>query len=247
MQRRRTDVADGRSTLYTTFISCFVANRELRQAAAQYFFLAVPLGLSNMLSLLRQLVVAAVVTECDADAATAYSISSAYYDTVEIGLLAVSSVVAALIAHDARTFWKPACATVCGLALIVGLVPLVAPVAVSHMFGGQVYAYGTAQVDAVIGAVKNFNVLNFAAFLLASVSMTASAILHGRLVAWVPLFINVVANIGGIVWAAVASKVTTQENCAWSVGGSITANILSVAVMVPYVYSQWAFVIERAP
>jgi hypothetical protein len=70
---------------------------ELGHHVAAHMKLAIPLALSNMTGLARSLIVAAVVTASSTNDAYAYSISAAYFETLNIALLGASSSVSALI------------------------------------------------------------------------------------------------------------------------------------------------------
>lgn len=191
-----------------------------------YMFMAVPLSLSNAASLMRQLLVAAVTTDCSTNAATAYSVSTAYYDTVEIGMLAASSTVSAVAALDHRRLLKPALLLVGAVGVGLGVLPLVATSAFAHLFGGSVYAFGDETVDSVMPDIRLFNYLACASYMLALVAMGLSGALHGHCVVWSPLCITLGANGCGAAWAIAYGNSPSQ--CSWGVGGSLVANTCAV-------------------
>lgn len=200
----------------------------------QFLFIAAPLAVSNSMSLIRELVVAATTSECGSSAAQAYSISQAYYSTAEIALLAASSTISAVVASDKR-FERPAIATVIMMSALLAVLPLIAPTAIAQFFGGSVYAYGHAGVDQVMSDVRYFNILSCVSFCCVAAGMSIAATLHGRRTVWRPLFIQLVCNGIGIGWAVVfwMEHQRSGVDCVWQSGGGVVTAVLSmVALMV---------------
>ncbi|CUE73562.1 transmembrane protein, putative, partial [Bodo saltans] len=164
----------------------------------------------------------ATTSECNSNAAQAYSISQAYYSTAEIALLAASSTISAIVAVD-RSFENAAVVVVVGFSLILGVLPLFIPTEIAQFFGGSVYSYGKAEVDEVIHDVRYFNILSTVTFCLVAAAMAISATLHGRRMVWWPLLIQFVSNALGVAWTVVMWTEHTKfgVDCVWQSGGSV--------------------------
>jgi Na+-driven multidrug efflux pump len=195
---------------------------KLAVTCTRFLRLALPLSLSNCLGLLRGLIVSAAVTSISSEAATAYSVATAYYQTLEIALLGASSAVSSVAARQRRTSTvaainhhvlsrsalavnKPlafAALSVLVLATLLGALPLVLPAPFASFFGGDVYAFGTSTVNAVSADdLRRFTWVSFTSFAAATVAMTASAVMHGWGVVVLPTAVNFVANAAGLAWA----------------------------------------------
>jgi hypothetical protein len=198
-----------------------------------FLFLAIPLAVSNSLDLIRQLIITATTSECNSDAAQAYSISQAYYSTAEIALLAASSTISAIVAVD-RTFENAAIVVVIGFSLVLGVLPLLIPTEIAEFFGGSVYSYGNAEVDDVIHDVRYFNILSTVAFCLVAAAMSIAATLHGRRMVWRPLLIQLVSNALGVAWAVVlwTEHSSLGVDCVWQSGGSVVTAVVSTGALI---------------
>jgi hypothetical protein len=210
-----------------------VVHDKLLPTFKVFLFLAIPLAVSNSLGLIRQLIITATTSECNSDAAQAYSISQAYYSTAEIALLAASSTISAIVAVD-RTFENAAIVVVIGFSLVLGVLPLLIPTEIAEFFGGSVYSYGKAEVDDVIHDVRYFNILSTVAFCLVAASMSIAATLHGRRIVWRPLLIQLVSNALGVAWAVVlwTEHSSIGVDCVWQSGGSVVTAVVSTGALI---------------
>ena len=87
-----------------------------RGVLGSYLRLAVPLGLSNATGLVRNLTIAALVSQAGTPEAVAYGVCVAFYQTLEIAALAASSCISAVVASDSAHRDTMAVATDIGAA-----------------------------------------------------------------------------------------------------------------------------------
>jgi len=218
--------------------------------ACDYLRLSAPLALANISSLARGLIVAAVVSEVSTNDATAYSISGAYFETLNVAVLAASSCISAVVAASSegshtreylgqqprRIQWA-----VCIVVLVsglLGLLPLVSTERFARIFGAQVYAIGDAAVDRALGQVELFNYINFAAYSIGVVYMAIAATLHGFFDVSVPLLITVVGNVVGGAWTIVWSR-RDPANVTAAACGPIVAQVVAAILGGIRLFGKW--------
>ena len=213
---------------------------EFLRVGRSFARLAVPLAVSNCLSLVRGLIVAGSVTIVSEDDSTAYSIAVAYFQTLEIALLGASSAVSSIASFSSgeeprRVISLSAAGSLCvaSFGLALGALPLMFPRAFASLFGGDVYAYGTSTVDQLEASkVRSFTWLCFASFAAATIATVAAAILHGWRVVVAPTIANFMANAIAVGWAVYFADLSSEASPTWIVMASPIANVLAAVLQL---------------